>query len=291
VRDLVAPNISSLIDYAYTVKGVVRIPESDTRFTASIRQVGPVFFSLGAPILRNDNLRWEGRLEQRFLRRQITATAYYKNDVDDIYKLLKTTNTTVTSFGLGLGLNFMRLPFLRLEYAPYQQRYSNIADQQDIENRTTLLSALAGYYYKTLGVNAGTTLSFSSQQSDSHLGLSDYGVSTVTANQSVNFSFPLGLAAGFTYSSLAVADSAERVMSFDLSGSYTAFDTWYSSLGFTLAEHGDDRNTGFYLSSSIGVWDAGIFELRAEKNVFKSYTLTASDFDEFVLTATFTSNW
>lgn len=291
IRDLVAPNISSLVDYAYAVKGIVRVPESDTRFTASIRQVGPVFFSLGAPVLRNDNLRWEARLEQRFLRRQITATAYYKNDLDDIYRMLKSTNTTVTSFGVGLGLNFARLPYLRLEYAPYQQRYSNLADQADIENRTTLFSALAGYYYKVADLNATTTVSFSSQQSDSHLGLSDYGVATITANQSLNFRFPLGLSAGFTHSSLTVADSTENVSSLDLSGSYTAFDIWYSALGFTLAEHGGDRNTGFYVSSSIGVWNAGIFELRAEKNVFKSYTLTASDFDEFVLTATFTSNW
>ncbi len=291
VRRLVAPNISSLVDYAFMVKAVSRIPESDTRLTASIRQVGPVFFSLGAPILRHDNLRWEARVEQRLLRRQITASAYYKNDADDIYRLLKTANTSVTSFGLGLGLNFARLPFLRVEYAPYRQRYSNLADQSDIENRTTLLSAITGYYYKVLAMNAGTSISFSSQQSNSHQGLSDYGVSSITANQSLNFRVPLGFSFAYTHSRLNVGDSAEQVNALDFSGSYTAFDIWSSALGLTVAKHGDDRNTGFYLSSSVGLWNTGVFEIRAEKNVFKSYTLTASDFDEFVLMATFTSNW
>jgi hypothetical protein len=291
VRDLVAPNISSLIDYAFSIKSVLRIPESDTRFTASLRQVGPVFFSLGVPALRNDNIRWDARLEQRFLRRQITATAYYRRENDDIYRLLKSTNTTISAFGVGLGLNFSRLPYLRVEYAPYQQSYSNLADQPDIENTTTLLSAIAGYYYKLLDLNAGTNVSFSSQQSSSFQGLSDYGVATITANQSVNFRFPLALSVGFTHSSLTAGDSTDRIISLDLSGSYTAFDIWNNSVGFTLSEHGDDANTGFFVNSSVALWDAGVFELRAEKNVFKSLQVTANNFDEFVLTATLTSTW
>lgn len=292
IRNLVAPNVSSVLDYAYAVRALVRVPETDTRITASLRKIGPVYFSLGVPALRNDNLRWEGRVEQKFIRRQLSATFFYKHDQDNTYPLLKTASATVTSFGVGLGLNFTRLPYLRLEYSPYRQHYSNSADGSDIENRTTLFSAVAGYYYKVLGVNANTGVAFSSQDATTFQGLSDYGVSTLTANQSVSFPFPLSISAAVSNSTLKAADSSQQILSVDLGASYTAFDIWNNSAGFTFARQADaDDNVGFYLSSSVAVWDAGVLELRAERNVYRNFLVNTANFKEFIFSASFMSRW
>jgi hypothetical protein len=292
VKNLVAPNVSSVADYAYLLRSVVNIPETGTRLTGSLRSVGPVYFSLGVPALRNDNLRWEGRLEQKFARRQVTASVFYKHDADNLFAQYKDASSTVTSFGVGLGLNFVRLPYLRVEYSPYQQRYTYATEALTIENRTTLITANTGYYYKIGSLNAGTSLGYSSQQANTFQGLSDYGVSTITANQNVNFTFPLAISAGFSSSTLKAADSSQQIISLDLSGSYTAFDIWNTSAGFTLARQADaDNNAGFYINSSVALWNAGIFELRAERNVYRNLLYTLDNFNEFIFSASFTSRW
>ncbi len=293
IRTTFDPNISSLIDFAFAAKSTLRIAETDSRLTASIRKVGPVYFSLGAPVLRNDNLRWEGRIEQRLLRGQISATAYYKQDEDNLSPGLKSTLATVTSFGVGLGLNFKGLPYLRAEYAPYQQRYTNVGDAAEVLNKTTMLNLSSGYYYKVAGLDASTTAGYTSLQSNTFQGLSDYGVSTLTLGQTVRFTVPLSLGAIVTQSRLTTAgDTSQTIVSLDLNAAYTAFGIWTNAAGFTVADQsGTDSNLGFFLSSSIPVWDAGFFEVRAEKNVYKNLLVNTANFDEFLMTATFSVNW
>jgi len=291
IRSTFDPNISSLLDYAFLLRTTIRIPETDTRITGSFRQVGPVFFSLGVPALRNDNIRWDARLEQKFYRRQISATVFARRDADNIVPNYKTSETSVASYGVGLGLNFAKYPFLRVEYSPYQQHYG-IGDVS-IENRTSLLSASSGYYYRIGTLNAATTVNYSSQNSSTFEGLSDYGVNTLTASQNISFTIPLSLSAAFSTSGLNIAgENATRIVSLDISGSYTAFDTWNNGAGFTLADQGDEgNNVGFFVNSSIAVGNYGVFEVRAEKNVYKNLLQSYANFDEFLLTASFTSTW
>jgi hypothetical protein len=291
IRKTFDPNISSLLDYAFMIRATIRVPESDTRITGSYRQVGPVFFSLGVPALRNDNLRWDARVEQKFDQRRITATLFARRDADGIVPNFKTAPSSVQSYGVGLGLNFPHYPYLRVEYSPYQQHYTS--GDLAIENTTSLLSATSGYYYRIGSLNASTTLIYSSQNSSTYLGLSDYGVSTITASQSLAFDIPLALGASLSTSQLrAAGDTSTRILSLDLSGSYTAFNIWSSSAGFTLADQGDaGNNVGFFVGSSIAIDRYGVFELRAEKNVYRNLLQNLSNFNEFLLTASFTSTW
>lgn len=292
VRTTFDPNISSLLDYAFAAKAVLRIPETDTRLSGSLRKIGPAYFSLGAPTLRNDNLRLEGRLEQRFARGLVSVGAYYRSDEDNLSPGLKTVPATITAYGISLGFNPRNLPYVRLEYAPYRQSYTNVADATEIVNTTTLLSASSGYFYKIGTVNAGTTAMFSSQQSNTFQGLSDYGVATLSLSQNVRFAFPLALQAGFMTSGLTAGDSTQRIVSVDLSASHTAFDIWTNTAGFTLADQsGSDNNVGFFVASSIPVWSSGFFEVRAEKNVYKNLLVNTANFDEFLMTATFSTTW
>ncbi|MDB5035136.1 MAG: hypothetical protein JWQ98_2377 [Chlorobi bacterium] len=296
VQNSVDPNISSVVDYAYALRSIIRLPETDTRLTASLKKVGPAYFSLGVPSLRNDNLRWDANLEQKFLRRQITATVFVKRDLDNVFPTFKTAQTSIFSYGVGLGLNFSKYPYLRLQYSPYEQRYSDVSDTLnpvDINNTTSLLSATAGYNYKVFGINGGTTVNYSQQTSNSYQGISDYGVTTIGANQFVNFAFPLSLSVGVTSSSLrAAGDSANTLLSVDLGASYTAFDVWNNTAGFNISKQGGtDDNVGFFITSSIGLWDFGVFEVSAQRNVYRSFVVSTSNYNEFLLSATLSTRW
>ena len=141
-------------------------------------------------------------------------------------------------------------------------------------------------------MRASTSLTFSSQQSNTYQGLSDYGVATIGANQSLSFAFPLSVQAGFMTSGLTAGDSTQRIISVDLSATHTAFGIWTNTAGLTLADQSStDNNVGFFLASSVPLWNAGVFEVRAEKNVYKNLLVNTANFDEFLLTATLSTSW
>jgi hypothetical protein len=290
--DALDPKISSVVDYAFNVRSTLRIPETDSRIFGSIRLVGPAFHSLGVPALRSDQLRYDARIEQKLWRRQILVTGFVRREKDNVFPW-KTSTTTISAFGIGLGLNIRRLPYLRLEFAPYTQRYTNTLDTTDIVNQTSTLSATTGYSYLVAGTNASTTLMYSAQNTTTFQGLADYRVGTFSALQSVALEIPLEIQAGVNLSTLSTGgDSSNSITSFDFGASYRAWDVWTTAAGLTLADQaGQGNNLGFYLITSLPIKSYGTVELRAERNVYKSFTIVESSFNEFLLTMTYTTLW
>jgi len=76
LSSLVSPKISSFIDYAYNAQATVNVPESNSKLTGSVRRVGPGYYSLGAPNLRNDDVGYQAKLDQSFDKRQVTMSGF-----------------------------------------------------------------------------------------------------------------------------------------------------------------------------------------------------------------------
>jgi hypothetical protein len=290
IADMVDPNLSSFADYAITGSTKLRIPETETRAQGSVRYIGPGFVSLGAPVLRSDQLRYDAKVEQKFWRRQITLIGQLRNERDNLIGN-KSGTTTVNSFGLGVGLNIVKLPYLRLFYSPYVQELDDTLFSY--RTRTTSLTASTGYTYRLLDLTASTMISLQSQQSRTGVLGSDYGVTTIMGNQSVTFRFPLTLSGGVTVSELSDATSASStLLSLDIAGYYTAFDTWHSGLGLTYSrETGRDSNLGFFAETSVPLWDHGTFQLRAARTLYRNVIERIEDFEEVLFTAMVTTRW
>ncbi len=292
LRNLLDPKISSVLDYAATGRVALRIPESDTRASGSVRLIGPGFFSLGAPSIRSDQLRWDGRVEQRLLKRRILLTGSVRAEHDNIVDW-KSSTTSLSSWSVGLGLNFPALPYLRLEYAPYSQTYDDPGDGLLIENFTDVLTASTGYYYRVSDVDMQSTVIVSTQNSSTFEGLADYGATTISLIQGATLKMGLDLTGGLTFSTLnATGTPDESVVSVDGMVGYSPFERWYTTLGLTYAKNSEEGdNVGFSLGLVIPVWEYGMFDLRAARNVYNNFIVPTSNFNEFILTAGFSTSW
>lgn len=292
LRNLLDPKISSVLDYAATGRVSVRIPETETRASGSVRLVGPGFFSLGAPSVRSDQLRWDGRIEQRLMKRRILLTGSVRDEHDNIVDW-KSSTTSLNSWSAGLGLNFPGLPYFRLEYSPYSQTYEDPSDSLLIENFTDVLTASTGYYYRVSDVEMQSTAIVTTQNSSTFEGLADYGATTVSLIQGATLTMGLDLTGGLTFSTLnATGTPDETVVSVDGMVGYAPFERWYTTLGLTYARNSEEGdNVGFSLGLVIPVWHYGMFDLRAARNVYNNFVIPTSNFNEFILTAGFSTSW
>jgi hypothetical protein len=289
--DLVDPTISTSIDYAYTLRSIVNVTDVGSKLTGSIRMIGPGYQSLGAPTLRNDLVRYDLRFEQKLLNRQIALSTFYRHDADNLIDW-KPATTEVTAYGVGLGLTLKKLPYLRINWAPYHQS-NDLAGERAVDNTTTTFSAISGYAFRTGPLTNSANITYSLQRSETNIAQSDYGVGTLGLNYTAIFQVPLTLNLGVSFSDLRTGtDSTSNIVSFDIGGSFVAWDIWESSVGVNLSKQPDvDNRFGFFVGSSVALWDYGYLDLRAEKSTYTNSFFFSEAVDEFIFRTTLTTRW
>ena len=283
--NLVEPKISSSIDYAYSVKSSVNF--SSTRFSGAVKMVGPGFYSLGVPYLRNDELTYEARIEQRLWKRSVSLASYFRRGEDNLIPWKRAT-TISTAYGINVDLRFRNLPYLQLNYAPYFQKN----DSLQIDNKTSLFSVCTGYNHRFSDINSSTNFYFSLQNSKTQSGLSNYSTQSFSLNETVSFRFPLTVSSSISLSKTDSSGEISQILSSNFNGSYRAFRKWQNTFGLRLSNQGgQDKKTGFYLISSFPVWKMGDMNLRAEQNFFRDSEEPTKDYDEFILRVTISRRW
>ena len=287
--DFVEPKISSSLDYAYFVKSSLHL--SNTQLSGAVKMIGPGFYSLGVPYLRNDELTYEARIKQSLWKRNVAVGSYFRRSRDNLIPWKRTT-TISSAYGINLSLRFRKLPYLQLNYAPYFQNNDIDIENLKIDNKTSLFSAATGYNHRFGDMNSSTNFFFSTQNCRTKSGVSDYSTQTYSFNESLNFRFPLTLAGSVSLSNADYSRETSRIISFDFNGSYRAFKKWRNRIGLRLSkQEGNNNKTGFYLTSSIPVWKMGDLNLQAEQNFFRDNVESVKDYDEFVLRVTFSKTW
>ena len=283
------PKISSSVDYAYSVKSYLNL--NNTRLSGAVKMIGPGFYSLGVPYLRNDELTYEARIRQSLWRRKVTVSSYLRRSRDNLIPWKRTT-TISSAYGINLTLRFRNLPYLQLNYAPYFQNNDMEVDSLKTDNKTSLFSMATGYAHKFGDIVSSTNFFFSSQHNKTHTGIGDYSSQNYSLNEMVSFQFPLTVMSSLSFNNSNYSQQSSKIISFDLSGSYTGFKKWRSSFGLRLTnQKGQNNKTGFYLMSSFPAWKFGDMNIRAEQNFFRATEDIASNYDEFVLRATLTKRW
>ncbi len=294
ISDAFDLKVSSSADWAYNLHAKVWVPQSATRFSGSIDMVGPGYQSLGAPNLRHDLVRYQAQFDQRLLSQQLSFTGSFRTEHDNLLDVNPAT-TTLTSYSAGVGVNIRKLPWLRVIVSPYLQSSASADTSYAYDASTIMLTALAGYSFEIGGVRNASNLTFSTQSNSTTMGsveTSRYDISTLTFYHSVFFKFPLSLYAGVSTSGIDLGGESSRVFTFDLSGAYTLFDDWTSSLGVSIAnESGRDDRTGIFATTSIGLWGYGFLELRADQTIYSNSINAALDYKEFVFRTTLGTKW
>ena len=296
LTDLVQFRTSSFLDFALSLEPQLTIKATDTRIKGKFEQIGPGYVTLGIPYLRNDLLRYEGQLEQKFLRKQISFSGRFRRETDNLIDWKQATTET-TMYSLGLGLNFRGWPFLRLGYIPYRQK-NDAGTEFEVDNRISIYTALAGHRYRfSRSVGGMTTGSFSMQDVETIGNRFDSRTRTYTLGQSVSIGTWLSMnATGSLTDPTSVVDTLVRNTTLDLGAAVTFLSDWNATGGITLFDEENTSNkTGFYAGLYVPVTKIGsTLELRAEKNVYDASRTTLTgieDYDETIFRASFMTQW
>lgn len=129
---------------AWYAFGNINFNETNTRLKLSSRLVDPYFTSYGAPNLRQDNFRIEGKVDQGVIKNQLNLSFTIRHDEDNIYALKQATtqnNTLVYSAYLKLK----KYPFVIATFSPSYQFYYNSQTKQTIRNELKLYQLIVGY--------------------------------------------------------------------------------------------------------------------------------------------------
>lgn len=292
---LVDSSMSSYIDWALVAATMFTLRDAGTKISGNLRRIGPGFRSLGVPNLRSDVLRYDLRVDQSFLKRQVSASVFYRRDQDNLVPWKRST-TSITSLGVTLGLNVRKWPFLRLTYAPYVQENDDSNPLLQYVNRTTMIMGATGYSYRLGDLGASTNLNVARQWSETKNNASDFGVTTINVLQSISFSFPLTVSGGVGFITQAAAGLPDNnVITADVSANYVLWELVTTSGGLTMAfEQDNSTRTGFYFNLNVPLWDVAVVDLRAERTLFDERRvppILGGNYNETIVRATISKYW
>ncbi len=286
VEDIFHPKISSQVDFAYSVKTTYNNSESNTKVTAGIKMVGPGYSTLGNPTLRNDKLELEGKIDQKFMERQISLSTFIKYYKDNLINSKLVTTSTIIP-GVNLGLRFKKAPYLNLSYVPNFMSNDATDPIKKIDFKNHLFTAGTGYNFNLGEMSLGSNLFYMFNKASSLDTASGYKSNNFTLSENLSFRFPLVISASFGMSFLDYFLDYSKITSVDGNVSYTFFDSWTNTIGAAYsAEQNKTSKVYLYLSSTYNYTENVSIDLRVEKNNYKDELININDYDEFLVRST-----
>lgn len=147
---------------AYKIKSTYK-SKSNTEISASLRQVNPGFKTVGNIFLRNNMMEYEFNLRQAFLKKRIQLNAFYKENKDNVFEVLETTNR-MKGYGGTLNISLPKYPILTLGYMPYEQGNNHPDSLLQTNNHFSMLFANMSYMKRIKAWNLVSTASFTQSE-------------------------------------------------------------------------------------------------------------------------------
>ncbi|MEI6090131.1 MAG: hypothetical protein WCR42_06750 [bacterium] len=281
---IATPRLSSSVDFVYSGRLVYVNDKSATKISAGIKMVGPGYASLGVPNLRSDQFGFEGKFDQKLFKNHVTFSSFYRNFKDNLIDW-KSSTTTVTSYSLNLGINFPKIPYLRLSYSPTQQ----INDAKDnllkIDNNITVFMAMSGYTFK-IGKKTmlSTTLSVVGQKLHTINPLGRYSTTSYMIGEMISFRLPLTVGVNAGIIETQNVNGYTMLQNIEITASAPLSEVIAVGGGLSFAsERKKDERLGFYANTTIRVSNKIDFDLRLERTTYNEFLLTANNYGEFLL--------
>jgi hypothetical protein len=265
-----------------------------TQLSGELRMVGPGFYSLGAPNLRNDCRSYQVRLQQDFLGGEGRLSTHVRRSRDNLIGWKSATTKTV-AWGVSGHLRPRHWPFLQINLAPHSQTYDG--DTLRTEVKTTLFSAAAGHEHGWGAVRLVSQLNYvyqrSRTQTDTTRGdAGEWTSHLLGLSQTARLPIPLTVSCGVTFSERESAGGETRGLSLDCHGSYPLWRGSPGTLGLTVSGEGDGlRKMRIYLRSVLAPWTQTEVDVRAEQGFYRDRSQPVNDYDEFILKVRVTRRW
>jgi len=268
------PNIATNIDFAYNFGTRVNVFKNKTVFEAFKRYIGPGYFSLGTPFLRNDLNRTEANIRQNLFKNILELTGFYRYDVDNLLQF-KNFITKTRSIGTELNFNHNKLPRLHLIFAPSTQ-----------ENpfgifRILMIGGGTAYNFKIKRIYNNINFSFNRGINFAPGDTSNYSSQAFTTFYSVQIS---------NFTSVAVSYSSNIL---EGNGNQISFSGISGNVNFKISKKVNQsfRSTYFTGSSNLSYSFNSLTQFRISKNVSFDFNIMKNVFDDRSMILNSFSEW
>ncbi|RPI06990.1 MAG: hypothetical protein EHM64_00915 [Ignavibacteriae bacterium] len=291
IKGVLHPKISSSFDYSYSGKISYNNTGSATRISFNTKMIGPGYVSLGAPNLRNDQIAYEAKAEQGLFSRKISLSTFFRTSHDNLIDW-KSSTTTTSAYGLNLGLNFPKLPFLQVSYSPVVQKNDDSVLTRKVENKTSMLSAVTGYVLLIDELNISTTVAYTRNEALTLSGLSDYHTNSISITEGVSFNNPFSFSGTWGLIKTASLSLNSHISNYDFSVNAAFSEFLTSTIGVDVtAEEAVNHKTGFYLTTTISPWKNITLNARAEQTAYKDLADNTLNYDELIFHVALNVQW
>jgi hypothetical protein len=248
--------------------------------------IGPGYQSLGAPFLRNDVLRYGGRIEQSALKNRIKFNARYRYEIDNLI-VSKRFTTSTHFYGAGLSFNQRKVPSLKIDYNG-NYRLGSFSTQ--MMNTVVIAS---GYNYKMARTNMRTSVNYQLMLSNADsISFSDYTLHNAMLTQSVSFTFPVTVLASVGFNQMKNVLQTTRQIQFGAGIISSPFKNFNAGLNVDMAKNfGREYRLGTSLDVSYLFLKHLTLSTNVRYNRYQNYFATDFPFNEVVLTTRLMVVW
>lgn len=276
-------NSTSSFDHAYSLEAKWRLQSLGLNVNGNIERLNPNYFSLGAPTLLSNVMRWRVDLRKSLWSNKIQLGVNAARDNNSLNPLLSSINNTTEAFGGDVTLAFPNLPQIFASYAPFAQR--SIINETGIEqfSDTDIRILNITYPYKLgSGIRANTQVGYSNQSLTSNIEGATNSNTTYTVNQNINYK-SLGLSAGLTHSpDQMIGEVANDISTLSINANYNEGKIG-GSVGFQVLQiPNQESKTGYNANINYAITDNIAFTLRAQRNLYESFISNPS-FNEYFI--------
>jgi hypothetical protein len=285
IPNFLKPNLSTSYDFAYTARGDFNLWKGSL-ISAYTEYIGPGYQSFGVPFLRNDVIRYGGRIEQAIWKNRIKLNAKYRFETDNLIQSKRFTTTTHL-YGLGFAFNQRKLPTLRLDYN------GNIRQGTFNPQLMHTLIAQSGYSYKIAKTNWRTAVNYQLMlsQADSQM-ISSFTLHNASINQSITFKFPLTVLATLGFNQLQNNISTNRQLQFGGGLMSSPFKNFNAGVNIDYTKNlGREHRIGTSLDLSYFFLNHLTLSTNLRYNGYRNYFIGDAPFNEVMLTTRLIVNW
>jgi len=286
IPDFLQPTLSSRYGLAYNVNATMHLFNRSTRLRASTRSIDPAYYSMGAPFLRTNLIRYAFLAEQRLFQNQVTASIDYRTDSNhDIWE--GSPEVSLEAISTNLQLRFRRLPFLNIVFTRHDQKYASI------ENTIDALSVITGYNYGIKNLGLATSLTYNSSSNENPLAANFFAMNQYVLTQSAYFPFPLSSTISVYYMETEYQQVQSDMIGGDFSLSATLFRKMFTTLGINYHNaHFNDNRLGIFGEIQYPFLNYFSFRLRYDNNYYRhDFMAHHGRINEYMLRSSIQMNW
>lgn len=248
--------------------------------------IGPGYTTFGVPFLRNDVLRYGGRIEQGLLKSMIKLNGKYRFELDNLIESKRTTSTTLF-YGAGISFNRKKLPSFRIDYNGNAR--SNVFAEQKMNS----VNVMSGYNYKIAKTNLRTSVTYQwiKSAADS-TSIVDYSLGNLMFTQSVSLKIPVTVLFSLGFNKLV--STIQTTQQFQISGGVISSPIKKLNAGFNFdmaKNYGQEFRFGTSLDVSYYFLKYFTVSTGLRYNGYNNFIPSDSPYQEVVFTTKLIAVW